>query len=809
MRNRRLFQILWSVLWVSQVGSAAQQLSNTPRQDFWVTDGTVNAIAVTNDRVFIGGSFRYVGPYTGGGVPVNVNTMQPVAKYPKVNGSVHAVEPDGNGGWFIGGEFTVVGGRSRTNLAHITAAGEVNTNWVAHATGGDDRGLVEKLLLDGTTLYAAGSFTNLGGEPRKYVGAVDTVTAAVKPWAPQLDSNVLAMAVSPTAIYLGGKFFALNGNERRYVGAVDKVGGGTTTWNPWDLNINPIMFSGFTSNTHPYALAVVNGRVIVPGQFMTGFGWVRLAAFSETNSRWAWGMGMSGYVFDMKVNAGKLYVAGGFSSIGGSDGTDGGVPRKNLASIDLSVGVTSWNPIAAQIGEVRSLAFYGDSVFAVGSFIGANPGRNYGIRTNADHVVQLDLVSGAAVGLARPFNNGPIWAAASQGEHVFLGGEFDSMAGVQHEYLAELNGQDGSLRPWNPQPNEVVTALTIANGRLLVGGGFQSLGGMPRERLAAYDLATLHLSAWNPQIQRDTSIATGPAINELLPRDGAVFVAGNFQAVGGQPRTNLAKVDLSTGLPLTFRADANDNVKTLAIAGSYLYVGGEFSRLGGVDRSYLARVDVDSGVVDSWAPEPDSWVTSISANSTAIYVSGGFANIAGSYRSGGTAFSPLTGNLLPWTLDTYVLQPYRYVPFLLATDDLVYAVGGFITGADQRGLLAVDPTTTALDPWDTRPYFFWTSKRLLLEGGRLFVVGGDNVRSGLVVYELEGFSRFTRLDRGPSGVELGLSAGQGWQVTVERTADFNSWMGVSTNIAWEGLLEITDSMPPASDPVFYRAKTTN
>ena len=54
MRNRRLFQILWSVLWVSQVGSAAQQLSNTPRQDFWVTDGAVNAIAVTNDRVFIG-----------------------------------------------------------------------------------------------------------------------------------------------------------------------------------------------------------------------------------------------------------------------------------------------------------------------------------------------------------------------------------------------------------------------------------------------------------------------------------------------------------------------------------------------------------------------------------------------------------------------------------------------------------------------------------------------------------------------------------------------------------------------------------
>ncbi len=36
----------------------AQELSNIPRQDFWVTDGAVNAIAVTNDRVFIGGDLH-------------------------------------------------------------------------------------------------------------------------------------------------------------------------------------------------------------------------------------------------------------------------------------------------------------------------------------------------------------------------------------------------------------------------------------------------------------------------------------------------------------------------------------------------------------------------------------------------------------------------------------------------------------------------------------------------------------------------------------------------------------------------------
>ena len=90
------FQCAFSLGLVSPL--LAQPLSSVPRQDVWVTDGTVNAVAVTNDSVFIGGDFTYVGPWTGGGVPLDDNTMQPVENYPRVNGSVHAVEPDGVGG---------------------------------------------------------------------------------------------------------------------------------------------------------------------------------------------------------------------------------------------------------------------------------------------------------------------------------------------------------------------------------------------------------------------------------------------------------------------------------------------------------------------------------------------------------------------------------------------------------------------------------------------------------------------------------------------------------------------------------------
>jgi len=41
--------------------------SSIPREDTWVTDGAVTAIARTTDTVYIGGFFTWVGPSSGGG----------------------------------------------------------------------------------------------------------------------------------------------------------------------------------------------------------------------------------------------------------------------------------------------------------------------------------------------------------------------------------------------------------------------------------------------------------------------------------------------------------------------------------------------------------------------------------------------------------------------------------------------------------------------------------------------------------------------------------------------------------------------
>ncbi len=100
--------------------------TDTCKQETWLTNGLVNAIVPAGDKIYIGGRFTRVGPYTGCGVPVNASTGAPAATYPKVNGTVYAVCADGSGGWFIGGSFSLVGGVARRNLAHIISGGSVD-----------------------------------------------------------------------------------------------------------------------------------------------------------------------------------------------------------------------------------------------------------------------------------------------------------------------------------------------------------------------------------------------------------------------------------------------------------------------------------------------------------------------------------------------------------------------------------------------------------------------------------------------------------------------------------------------------------
>ena len=129
--------------------------SSIPNNEYG-TDGTVRAIVVDGNYTYIGGEFTRVGPkvnFTSGAKFTSVNSNIDV-NFPVVVGAVETSAPDGNGGWYIGGSITSVGGQLRNNIARINSDGTVHP-WNPNANG-----LVRSIAVSGSDVLCGGNFFN-------------------------------------------------------------------------------------------------------------------------------------------------------------------------------------------------------------------------------------------------------------------------------------------------------------------------------------------------------------------------------------------------------------------------------------------------------------------------------------------------------------------------------------------------------------------------------------------------------------------------------------------------------------------------
>ncbi|MGH2571662.1 MAG: hypothetical protein ACRDGR_10570, partial [bacterium] len=234
--------------------AAPESRSQTIRRDLWVPNGGVYAVAFDHGVVFLGGEFDYVGPPTGHAVAIDRETGAVVGA-PRVagailSGEVCAIAPDGDRGWFLGGDFAYAGGFARANLAHVRSDHTV-TAW----NPGTD-GVVHALARVGSTLYVGGHFDSVGGEPRAHVAAVDALTGAVTDWNPGVDDAVQSIDVKGAVVYLGGWFGDVGGEPRSCIAAVDAGTGAVLPWAP-------------EADDWVYAVRAEGGCVYAGGNFST------------------------------------------------------------------------------------------------------------------------------------------------------------------------------------------------------------------------------------------------------------------------------------------------------------------------------------------------------------------------------------------------------------------------------------------------------------------------------------------------------------------------------------------------------------
>src|SRR5262249_47767975 len=108
----------------------------------------------------------------------------------------------------------------------------------------------------------------------------------------------------------------------------------------------------------------------------------------------------------------------------------------------------------------------------------------------------------------------------------------------------------------------------------------------------------------------DPNVVAG-ALYAMATDGGNVYIGGAFvESVGGQPRSNLAKISGSgTGAvdPL-WDPDVNDIVFALAASSNgTVYAGGQFNEIDGEIRLGLATLTGPSGIVAPTGPASPQW----------------------------------------------------------------------------------------------------------------------------------------------------------------------------------------------------------
>lgn len=652
----------------AQLGISAS--AQTLQTNWWVPNAPVNAVIKddAHNTVIIGGEFGWLSPPKPFGMVTNGTTgaPEPTMQYP--DGEVYEAVEDGNGGWFICGTFTHVGGQPRRYLARISANGSL------HPWNPSPNALVYTIERVGGIVLAGGIFTQIGGAARSFLAALDGTTGLATSWAV---SNSVFNSGSPyiwdlaqdvNTLYVVGEFWGAGSCYcNQHAIAIDVNSGIPLFWNP-------------APNARLNSVELDNGDVFLTGAF-DSIGGVprrtiaRVNGFSGQLQSFDAGMNAFDEVQDVTLNGNTAYIAGTFQSVGGQS-------RLGFAAVDKYTGaVQSWDPQSGGYGY--SLEVSGNNLLVGGnfSFIGGAP------RSCA---ASLSLATGLATAWA-PNVIGNVFAVAASAGRTFVGGTFTGRTseGVQRSRLAALDATTGVPTTFNPTVSSTIYSLALSGNTLYVGGaGAMNISGQARVGAGAVDVTNGAVLPWNPN-------APGFMFN-MQVSGSTVYLGGGFPTVGGTARNRLAAVDATTAALLPWNPNANNGVRTMTLSGNTLYTGGDFTSVAGSTRNHAAAFDITTGNLLPWDPNvTGSSLYNISLGPSAAFLQGPFTAVGGQTRFELASVHPTTAAVNAW-------YPGSAASAMDALGSNVYVGGTFNTmaGVPRAGLACVDGTTGVANTWD-------------------------------------------------------------------------------------------------------------
>jgi hypothetical protein len=195
--------------------------------------------------------------------------------------------------------------------------------------------------------------------------------------------------------------------------------------------------------------------------------------------------------------------------------------------------------------------------------------------------------------------DGDIHTMARAGDRLYVGGSFTRLDGRPRKSLGAIHARSGALLDWGPNVagrtrNDVGVVDTIAatsdGSVLFIGGDFGRVDGALRKSLAAIGAdgalrpfdAGAGCASSGEETKDEEELSASVSLVELDPLGRALYVAGDFEMLGGAERPGLGAVDARTGRVRPWNPDCDGHPVGLG-------ADGQLGRLG--DRSCRGRSD--------------------------------------------------------------------------------------------------------------------------------------------------------------------------------------------------------------------------
>ncbi|MEZ4687005.1 MAG: hypothetical protein R3B47_13335 [Bacteroidia bacterium] len=789
-------------------------------------DGTVFAMKKHGNILYVGGFFDQVGNETGGGALYSANSLKPDVRFPHIDGDVLVSIPDGNGGWFIGGNFNRANLEDAFNFAHILP------NMIPDSTFLPDfNNDVLAMAVRNDTLFVGGHFTEIDGVSQQYLAAFSLTTESLLPWNLELDGSVKDLEIFGNSLVVAGSFDRIAGRSQPSLARINLntgehmripapefgdvnalgllndtlfvVGSMTGTMGQFTGQLAMIP-RGQEQPSLDFPIPNGNVEVVVPDG---NGGWYIGGSFTQVDGKnisrlahilpgnlldTAFVHSFNGPVYDIQLWNDTMLVAGTFTSIDGQT-------RNRIASFSLSTNsLSSWDPNAD--GTVRTLFRDGMFVYAGGSFTAIGGDQQSGL-------AKLSLSTGQSFPIICP-GNGEVKTITKAHNQLFVGGSFTGASGNFTGRLGQfINGSEIPNLDFLNFEGNVETIVSDGNGGWYVGGSFTKVNGLSIARLAhilpnqLLDSAfsfSFNNSVFAIQIWNDTMLVAGQftsvngqahnrlaaiqtSTNTVLPWapdldntvralalwNDTMLVAGQFTTADGQTRNRIAAYDMTSGLLTAFNPDANNQVYGLNVDGGNLYAYGTFTNIGGQARNRLAAISLASGLPTNWDPNLNNAAYDMEIDGNAVYIVGAFTQVGGQNRGRIAEIDKTTG--LPTAFNP---NANTTVNALQIWNDTMLVAGNFATIGGQAAsrLAKVNKNTGALLSWFPNP---GANVNTVLWNDTMMLAGGSFVN-----FQAATRNRVFSLDLGNGQLTSWDPAANG---TVEQLMIWNDTMLVAGN----------------------------